>query len=212
MMRYLPNLLGRTTLLLGALSVLSLASHAQTIYRIVGPDGRVSFSDQAPSGNEKVTPLSPSGKAALAGSANLPTALRNVVERFPVTLYTAIPCAPCDQGRAMLQQRGIPFSERTINAPEDSQVLQRLAGTSAVPVLGLGGQILRGFSAPEWSQYLDTAGYPAQSALPPTWRNPPPAPLVPPEKAAEPASSAPAPRGPAAARPSTTDNPAGIVF
>ena len=36
----------------------------------------------------------------------LPFELRQAASRYPVTLYTAATCIPCDNGRQMLQQRG----------------------------------------------------------------------------------------------------------
>jgi glutaredoxin len=188
---------------------------AQQLYRIVGPDGRVTFSDQPPppSANAKVTTGRGGSFAESAGGAALPFELRNVVQRFPVTLYTSKDCGPCDAGRNMLRNRGIPFAERTVEGNDDLEALKRLAGDTTLPLATVGSQQMKGFSDAEWTQYLDAAGYPKTSQLPAGFRNPAPAPLVaraaPAPAPAAAAAPAPAPAPAAAPAPS---NPAGIRF
>ena len=72
----------------------------------------------------------------------------------------------------------------------------------------------------EWGQFLDAAGYPKTSQLPPGYRAAPPVPLVAvqaPAPRPAPATAAPAPAAAAPAAPPpvtgpTPDNPAGIRF
>jgi glutaredoxin len=150
----------------------------------------------------------------MANSA-LPFELRQVVQRFPVTLYSSSNCAPCASGRGMLVARGIPFAERTVNTNEDTEALMRLSGENSLPFLTIGGQKIKGYSEAEWAQFLTAAGYPSSSALPANFRNPPPGPLVvvqkpeAPKPAAEPKPEAPPP---AARASDKTSNPAGIRF
>lgn len=187
-------------------------AQAQTIYRIVGADGKVTFSDKPPASVEqgKVTGTGV-GSAGAAAATSLPFELRQVVAKFPVTLYTAPKCAPCDAGRSLLSGRGVPFSERTVASPEDAEQLQRLTGETSLPYLTVGSQRLKGYSESEWLQYLDAAGYPKTSMLPSAYRNPLPSPLVTVQKAASPkAEDKPAePASPPAPAPA---NPAGISF
>jgi glutaredoxin len=153
---------------------------AQTIYRIVGPDGKVTFSDKLPAQASQATATSAAGKPLPGGgdAAALPYELRQAVARYPVTLYSAANCAPCSSGRSLLQTRGIPFAEYTISTPEDGEALQRLSGANNLPFLTIGGQKIKGFSEAEWSQFLGAANYPATSMLPAGYRAPPPRPLV----------------------------------
>jgi glutaredoxin len=210
--------IAHNVLFLCVITVFSSTILAQQLYRIVGPDGRVSFSDKPPptSANANVTTgRSASADAAASGPA-LPFELRNVVQKFPVTIYTGKDCTPCDAGRNMLRNRGIPFTERTVESNEDIEALKRLAGGNSLPVATVGGQVMRGFSDSEWKQYLDAAGYPQNSQLPNSYRNPAPSPLVA-RAAAAPASAptAAAPartRAPSVAPAATPSNPAGIRF
>lgn len=195
------------------------AAQAQGVYRIVGPDGKVTFSDRPPAdANAQPARTAPPGPASANANAALPYELRQIASRFPVTLYTGKDCAPCTSARNLLTSRGIPFTERTVSSNEDIAALQRLSGGATLPFGTIGGQQLTGFSEAEWAQYLDAAGYPQQSQLPSNYRQPAPTPLVA-VKAAEPAVAAPAP----AARPAvpppapvnegpTPSNPAGIRF
>lgn len=162
----------------GVLLVMAMApALAQGVYRIVGPDGRVTFSDQPPAAD--AAPRTPTAAApSTAGNAQLPFALRQVVTRYPVTLYTSADCAPCNSGRNLLNARGIPYAEKTITTNNDADALKRLSGDASLPFLTIGSQHIKGYSDTEWTQFLNAAGYPAQSALPTGYRRPDPSPLV----------------------------------
>ncbi len=208
-----------TWLLCGAAAIVTSASlQAQTVYRIVGPDGKVSFSDRAPvNANSKATNAQ-TGATVTQSNPALPYDLQQVVGKYPVTLYTSNGCIPCNAGRNLLLQRGVPFTERTIGTAEDSTALQQLSGDTTLPFATIGRQQLQGFSDTEWVQYLDAAGYPSASKLPGGYRNPPPAPLVAAVKASpkvENASGENTARPARAQRTPTADsppNPAGIRF
>lgn len=209
------------TMLAGLLLVLSAGlTSAQQVYRHVGPDGRVTFSDKPITPSSQAHAESVTGAASAApdpGNANWPYELRQTASKYPVVLYTSANCGPCQAARSLLIQRGVPFTEKTISTTQDAQALQRLSGDGAVPYATVGGQGLRGFSDIEWTRMLDAAGYAATSQLPRNYRPPTPTPLVaiqapltadePPQTAAPPV----APKTPAVpARPA--QNPAGIRF
>lgn len=209
-------------LLAGACAALLLAGAAQAqVYRNVGPNGSVTFSDQPPTANAR--PDGAGGAADSSGGGGaLPYELGQVVQRYPVTLYTASNCAACSSGRNLLVARGVPFSEKTVQSNDDIAALQRLSGGSQLPVVTIGGQRLTGFSDQDWSQYLDAAGYPKTSQLPTGYQRPPATPLVDTTTVAAPAGQAEpqvrvTPAESSAANPSVapvrnSDNPAGIRF
>ncbi len=202
-----------------ALLCTSLEASAQAIYRIVDADGNVTFSDKPPpsSAQGKVTTTG-SGAAGSSTNPNLPFELRQVTSKYPVILYSAPKCTPCDMGRSFLSGRGIPFSERTVSSAEDIDALQRLNGDTSLPSISVGGQRIKGFSSQEWAQYLDVAGYPASSVLPAGYKNPAATPLVIVQKPADPPKAEEKPAAPAATPSPATkpaanpNNPAGIVF
>jgi len=197
-----------------ALAATAGVAHAQTIYRIVGADGKVTFSDKPPvSVDQGKVAGTGVGAAGAASSSALPFELRQVTSKYPVTLYTAPDCAPCSAGRSLLTSRGVPFSERTVTTNEDGAALQRLTGESSLPVLAIGAQRVKGYSDVEWTSYLDAAGYPKASMMPSGYRNPAPAPLVTVQRPAEPKPEAPvAPPVESVAPPPGPSNPAGITF
>ena len=187
------------------LLLVALSSQAQ--FKVIGPDGKVTYTDRPPiTTDSKVTSINARGGAS---EVSLPLDLRRAVSRYPVTLFVAgAGCEPCDAGRNLLRQRGIPFSERQVQTPEDNDALERLSGGRDAPTLSIGSQILRGLSPEIWASYLDAAGYPRESQLPANYQYPAAAPVVartPPPRAPEPASA----ESPAATR---AANPSGIKF
>lgn len=182
-------------------------------YKVVQPDGSVTYTDRPPVDNQpaRVTPLSRSG-APRAAESGLPLELRQAAARYPVTLYATEDCPPCDNGRRLLQQRGVPYAEKRIVTEEDTAALERLVGGRSVPALTIGAQPLRGFSATDWASFLDAAGYPSTSRLPRDWPAATVTPLT--ERAAVPsASGAPAPASAPAPTPAAAPQPStGIRF
>ena len=186
--------------LLLALSLLAAAGPALALYKVVGADGRITYTDRPPAaGNARVTTLGRNGEVGAADDeASLPFELRQVAARFPVTLYTSAECPPCDSGRQLLQQRGVPFVERRVASEDDAAALERVVGGRTVPALTIGKQALRGLSPAEWTSFLDAAGYPKVSTLPRSYQPPPAVPLLqraplPARVPAEPQPAAPAP-------------------
>lgn len=206
-------------------ALLATATQAQQVHRIVGPDGKVTFSDRAPEDKKAQSTVLSTASGGAASNPALPSELRQIASRFPVTLYTGESCSPCQQARQLLVQRGVPFTERSVNTNDDMDALRRLSGESALPFGTIGRQQLKGFSDAEWTQYLDAAGYPAQSRLPRGYTQPAATPLAP---AKAPAASAPDAPQEAASAPTgrlrrqappppppggpTPSNPAGIRF
>ncbi len=170
-----------------AITVAMAISAAPAIaqYKVIDPQGGITYTDRPQtSPGSRVIPLGRGGEEPAADIAApnpqsaLPLALRSVAARFPVTLYSAPDCQPCESGRQLLQLRGVPFSERTVSGNDDIDALQRLTGGRTVPTLAVGGQVLRGYQASDWSDTLDLAGYPRQSELPRGYLRPPATPLV----------------------------------
>ena len=129
---------------------------AQGIYRIVGPDGRITYSDQPPPANVNARPVgSATANSAASANAQLPFELRQVSSRYPVTLYTSTDCAPCNSGRNLLNSRGIPYTEKTVTTAQDSDALKRLSGEASLPFLTIGSQQIKGYSDAEWTQFME---------------------------------------------------------
>lgn len=158
-----PSLFVRAIVLAAAAACLG-AQAQTTLYRWVDKDGRVQYTD---------TPPPPDAKGATAKrfgdgppDSSLPYATQQAMRTNPVMLWTAPNCPACDDGRELLSQRGIPFSERNVQAnAETQQALKELMGALKVPVLEVGLNRIQGFERGEWSAALDNAGYPKERAV-----------------------------------------------
>lgn len=197
-----------------ALAAWVLPCHA--LYKVVAPDGSVTYTDRPPAASAG-RPV-PMGRDAAVNDtssalANLPIDLRQTIARFPVTLYTSTDCSPCESGRRLLQARGVPFAERQVSSNDDAEALERLTGGRSLPTLTIGTQALRGFGENDWQSYLDAAGYPRESRLPRSYQPPPATPLVTRQpEAPPPAAPAEPPPQPIASPPTTAPSPTGIRF
>jgi len=199
------------------LFALLAAGPALAQYKVVGPDGKVTYTDRAPTSSEgKAVPLTSKGGAgAAAPQAPLPVELRQVATRYPVTLYTITgACELCTTARQFLRQRGIPYTEKQVLSPEDTDALEKLSGGRDIPTLSIGSQTLRGLASEVWTSYLDAAGYPRESRLPANYQYAAATPIT--ERTARAAdvaaSAAPAPPATAPAPAPAPANPTGIKF
>lgn len=112
----------------------------------------------------------------------LPYQVRRAASVYPVMLFTAGKCPPCNTARDFLVKRGIPFAERTIETGDDSVELKRLTQSEGVPVATVGSAPLVGFDPDEWNITLDASGYPKTSQLTVTFKQEPARPLTQKEK------------------------------
>lgn len=199
--------------LLLAAAALAAALPAVAQYKVVGPDGKVTYTDRPPTEQQgKATSMRLESGAGTPVAA-LPPELRQVVQRFPVVLYTAPDCAPCDSARTMLRQRGIPLSERIVGSNDDLPLLERATGGRAVPAITIGNQGTNGYAAGEWNNLLDLAGYPKESRLPRNYASAPATPIS--GRPSRPTTPAPVPERepPRPAEPAAPAEPAsGIRF
>lgn len=191
-------LCGLSPIFLAAALVLSLASHAQTnVYRWVDKDGKVHFSDTPPPKDAKDSSQKRMGGGAVA-APQVPFATQEAARRNPVTMYSSTQCGElCDQGRALLGKRGVPFSEKYADVDaKDGEAVKEMTGKLQVPVLKVGDRHVQGYREDLWNSALDAAGY-AKTALPgQNTPPPPPAPPAPPPvqaPAAAPSQAAPNP-------------------
>jgi glutaredoxin len=197
-----------------ATSSLAFATGAFAQYKYAGPDGRITYSDRPPPPSAKV--LNEKKPVDTAGSAPaLPYELQQAVTKYPVTLYSGNRCAPCDDARAYLRSRGVPFAEKMVTTDDDIALFKQQSPDGTAPVVSVGTRKSVGFSQPALSALLDSAGYPSSSVLPPTYQPPAPTPLAPTSRAAAPVASGPArnaPAPPAAPPPAAGNAPPGFRF
>ncbi len=191
-----------TTFLLAcclACCLASMASPASAQYKYVDANGRVTYSDVPPPPTARDVTTPKLGNATGPAPA-LPFELQQATSKYPVTLYAGTKCAPCEDARAYLRGRGVPFTERTVSSDDDIALFKQQSPDGTAPVIEVGSRRSVGFSQSTLSALLDDAGYPAANVLPRDWQNPAPTPLSPTTKAPAESVAPPSPqqaRGPA---------------
>ena len=149
--------LAAVALLLGGVTVGALAQ-----YKVVGPDGKVTYTDKPPTPQDI---RQSGGGAEPSGGGGMPFETRQAMAKYPVTLYVTKSCPTCDQARQALRGRGVPFNEYSITTESDFAAFQSRVGGTLFPAVTIGSQTVKGYSPNDVAGYLDAAGYPAQGHL-----------------------------------------------
>ncbi|WP_295991206.1 glutaredoxin family protein [Rugamonas sp.] len=169
----------------GQLALLLLAALAgmggagAQVYKWVDGKGVTHYSDAPPPPASKAKV---EVKSFAGGGANpeLPFELAEAAKNRPVTLYTTAQCDACNEARAMLMARGIPFREKTVATADDQAALKKAGSAGQLPLLLVGRSKQIGYEATAWGALLSEAGYPAEKMLPPNYQNGGAAPAAPP--------------------------------
>lgn len=152
------------------------------LYRWTDARGQINYGDRPPPDAQNLLRIDLRQIGEQVQSL-LPYQVRRAASIYPVMLFTAGKCPPCNTARDFLAKRGIPFAERTIETGDDSVELKRLTQAEGVPVATVGSASLIGFDPDEWNITLDASGYPKTSQLTLTFKQEPARPLTQKEKA-----------------------------
>jgi glutaredoxin len=142
-----------------ALVVLGLsAAQADTLYKWVDSQGRVSYHDQPP----------PDGAGYRVEEKDLGTnkhkeddTATKVVEKYPVVLYSVPDCDSCDLARLYLQKRKVPFTEQNLaDNAELQQTFKKKYGSLSAPTITIGEKVMKGYVESVLEGQLDDVGYP----------------------------------------------------
>jgi glutaredoxin len=153
---------------LAMIALLALCASAQAgqLYRWTDEEGRVHYTDQPPPKTAKTAEVKKLGDRP--PDPNMPYPLKQAIKNYPVTLYN-IDCGDvCTKASALLNKRGVPYTDRNAREDQAREALGKLTdGKLEVPTLVIGKQVLRGFEEGAWQAALDAAGYPRTGILPP---------------------------------------------
>ncbi len=204
----------RARLGLALLLALAPLHAAWALYKVIGPGGQVTFTDVPPMlGARQVQRLT--AQATPAPPPSLPWALRALVARDPVVVYTIADCPACRDGVRLLRARGVPYTELRIDNRTARAHFERLShGVRRLPLLAVGArQLPAGFDPAAWQRALSAAGYPQRSLLPPRYHFAPARSLAPPAASAASRPAAPPPLPSAPVRPPPNPHaPPGFQF
>jgi glutaredoxin len=156
------------TVFAAAFTLCAASVQAQQMYRWTDEQGRTHITDTPPPASAKGVQKR-GAASAKATEPQMPFGLAEAQRDFPVVLYTSPPCKqPCDDARAALNQRGVPFREVQVWDEASQEQLKKVAGnTEEVPVLTVGRSVQKGFSQDAYDALLDSARYPRAGTLKP---------------------------------------------
>ncbi len=147
-------------------TLLAVALPAAAQYRWTDPTAASTTAMRRPPDAKNLSRID--GRARSEGgdpTGGIPFELRKAMQTFPITLYTAPDCGPCESARAWLRRRGAPYQEIVVDTEVDAEEFKRRVGTTSVPVMTLGRTPHLGFNEGAWSVALSAAGYPTQIVL-----------------------------------------------
>jgi len=152
-----------------ALFLAATAAAAQQVYRWTDEKGRVHITDTPPPGAKDVRSLGSAGRTSSTPQAGGPEpyAIQIARKNYPVTLYSTPGCEACSEARKLLNERGVPFTENSVNNEKQLEELKAAVGSNSVPSLVVGGTVQKGFEEAVYHRVLDAAGYPKTGMVPP---------------------------------------------
>jgi glutaredoxin len=134
------------------------------VYRYIDADGKVVYSDRAPTGNVKDVQTKRMG-ANFVQTSEPGFAAQQASERFPVTLYSFECGDVCQNAEGLLNRRGVPFTLVNVQDSAGQSRLQALTNDTQAPVLAVGDKLIaKGYNEARWQAMLDEAGYPKTPA------------------------------------------------
>ena len=138
------------------------------LYRWTDESGKTHYGDTPPRGARDIQKQKNTAVGgADAEAAGLPFALQQAMKSAPITLYTTPGCEGCGEARKLLNARGIPFKEISVNSEAQLAQLKSAVGSNSVPAMIVGTNIVKGFEEGQYHAALDGAGYPRPGILRP---------------------------------------------
>ena len=148
--------------------IVSITVHAETLYKVIGADGRVTYTDLPPVDGKSTTAIkfadAPTSKlpaSVLKYQAELAKGMQNRFEQAkkldtfgPATLFSASWCGYCTQAKAYLRIKGIAFRELDIDTPGGGRAYFEAGGQRGVPLIIADGKRLSGFSGAAYDHFF----------------------------------------------------------
>jgi hypothetical protein len=143
--------------LLAALLVLAASLQAET-YRTVDKKGKVEYSDSQPDEDTDFRAIKVAKPPEVEDE--IPYESRRARENFPVTFYSFKDCgAACENARALLTNRAIPFTEKSLEWKDEIDEFSKQSGNRDMPAMTVGKTWVKGYLESQWNRELDIAGY-----------------------------------------------------
>ena len=140
--------------------VLSIPASADTVFKAVGPDGTITYSDTPPADRSRANTLEfrnlPSSplpaqvlrfREQLEKSAEMRISAARAPRAADVALYTASWCGYCKRAKTHLASAQIAYVEYDIESVDGMRAFIGTGGSGGVPLLVAGEQRVQGYSA-----------------------------------------------------------------
>ncbi|MEO8185932.1 MAG: glutaredoxin family protein [Burkholderiaceae bacterium] len=148
---------------------LAMSASAETVYKVVGPDGEITYSDKPPSDRARTNTLEfrnlPSSplpahvlrfREQLEKSAESRISAARAPRAGDVALFTASWCGHCKRAKAHLAAAQIGYVEYDIESVDGMRAFIGAGGSGGVPLLVAGDRRIQGYSAAAYDR-LGTA-------------------------------------------------------
>jgi glutaredoxin len=132
------------------------SANAQTVYKSIGPNGTVVYSDHPPSDGkiEKTFEFAPLPSSPVPDSPQYSkSTVKLPVAGSGVVLFSATWCGYCRQAKAYLARRGISYRNIDVDSP-DGNAMFSSAGRGGIPLLVAGSRNVRGFSTDGYDAFF----------------------------------------------------------
>ena len=144
------------------------ALHAETLYKVIGADGKITYTDQPPADRKSTTalrfadaPSTPLPESVLKYQAALQKSMQGRLAEAKkidaggsATLFSATWCGYCTQAKAYMQAKGIGYRELDIDTPDGGRAYFEAGGARGVPLLMADGRRIQGFSAGAYDSFF----------------------------------------------------------
>lgn len=154
--------------LAAACCAISTPVTAETLYKTIGPDGRVEYTDRPPADGKAAKtlnfadlPATPLPDSVLRYREQLQKGMQNRLanagKRGGVQLFSAAWCGYCRKAKSWLDGRGIAYTEIDIDTPDGGMAFAQAGSASGIPLLLAGEQRVQGFSAAAYESVFRAA-------------------------------------------------------
>jgi glutaredoxin len=141
----------RSILVAVLFAALALAAHAQ-VYKWTDATGKVHYGDRPPDDANKqelrIRVPSYDGPVQVRDWASV---IRTKTAAAPstqaITMYSTDWCGHCKNARTYFAAKGIRFTEVNVETSESGRKEYEALGGGGVPIIQVGGKVMRGFSA-----------------------------------------------------------------
>ena len=144
------------------------ALHAETLYKVVGADGKITYTDLPPADRKSTTalrfadaPSTPLPESVLKYQAALQKSMqgrlaeaKKIDASGAATLFSASWCGYCTQAKAYMRAKGIGYREIDIDTPDGGRAYFEAGGARGVPLLMADGRRIQGFSAGSYDNFF----------------------------------------------------------